>query len=1210
MEASARFPVPRRSYADMTSTPQSNMYPSQASIAQLYDHPPLQSPYSSPQKTVSYRKTVYNSPRPHAPLGKSYDAVAHNNITQTPKSTQPNGCALTDNQKYIETTPLPTPNDNLIELLTCTLINIISKFSEALPPNVTILVQQLLTKLIVNNGPVSPTVEQLQAILGTIPSPLIVLGDFNCHHTMWGSHFNDPLSSSLLDLLDDLNLCVLNDGSATRRIAPTQNPSSPDLSLASPTLINKLIWHILPNSYAADDSIPIKNSTINKICSPPWWDNECTTSVKQRKDAENTYALNLTMDNYLAFRKICASTKRLLAKKKKIGWQKFCESLSPRTHPSVVWKKLNSFRKGCTSVEATSNDPLPWLNNLYNNLAPPFAPSQDCLPIPSPPVSNDRMDEPFSYPELCCALDHLRDSSPGIDGIPYSFIHRISISAKKKLLEILNAVFVSGNVPESWKTQIVVPILKPGKDASDASSYRPIALSSVLAKIMEHLLKNRLEWILENKNLLPNSQFGFRRGRGTIDSLSILTNEVRLAFSKNQHLIGVFLDVSSAYDNVQLPILRQKLQKLSIPARLTNIICNLFMARSISLRFQGSLHPPRLVWKGLPQGSVLSPLLFNLYTCDLETSVSCFCNTLQYADDIALYLASDSLPGIVSGLNNALWYLHQWLEDHGLALSIPKCTAVVFTRKRQIPPIHLSLNGQNIKTEDKVKFLGIILDSKLSGLHHLTYISNKCESAINVLKALSGVRWGSHPYSQKLLYNSIVRSHFDYGCFLLEPSNKIALAKLDRIQSRCLRLVLGAMKSSPNNAVQVECVDPPLQLRRQFLSDRFFLNAYQYNDHPLVAALETLSDLASTSAYWSRKDPSPILKSFHTIKALPYSIIRTHRNPIFEYDYNSLIFHPTVHLNFNIQKHSITANQDFNKIIEEYFRDWVLVYTDASKLSNDGNTGAAVWIPKYNILLSFKCPPPTSIVTGESIAILEAVLYVESHQINKTLILSDSLSCLQDIQKYPFHAKNNSIISLEIRQSLYKCHNSGINVALAWIPSHSGIIGNESVDSWARQAVSMGNTTHNKCYARDLRAQAKPQLMQAWHHLWQKTRLEKGKYYGSIQPEIPSKPWFFSQRSLDKWVTSVICRLRLGHICTPTFLFKIRVRDHSLCECGLDEGTLEHIFFTCQNLSVPLYDMLPRNIARPINIPFLLTLAHSPLVKILAKFIAVNNIKI
>ena len=126
-------------------------------------------------------------------------------------------------------------------------------------------------------------------------------------------------------------------------------------------------------------------------------------------------------------------------------------------------------------------------------------------------------------------------------------------------------------------------------------------------------------------------------------------------------------------------------------------------------------------------------------------------------------------------------------------------------------------------------------------------------------------------------------------------------------------------------------------------------------------------------------------------------------------------------------------------------------------------------------------------------------------------------------------------------------------------------------------------------------------MRDTWNTCWQSTRMRVGKHFSSIQPELPSRPWFFKRKSIPKNITSAIIRLRLGHVCTPVFLKKIRVRDHSLCECGLAEGTLEHVFLDCSNIVTPLYDILPSKILRPVNINYLLTLVHSTFVYTLCK---------
>ncbi|XP_045783719.1 uncharacterized protein LOC123879877 [Maniola jurtina] len=611
-----------------------------------------------------------------------------------------------------------------------------------------------------------------------------------------------------------------------------------------------------------------------------------------------------------------------------------------------------------------------------------------------------------------------------------------------------------------------------------------------------------------------------------------------------------------------------------------------------------------MVWKGLPQGSVLSPLLYNIYTYDLEMSVESFCNILQYADDIALYASSNSMDEISTCLNSALYYLGQWLSDHGLTLSIDKCKAVIFTRRRQIPIPNVMFEDQHISLACKTKFLGVVLDSRLNGVAHSDYVTRKCESNINILRALSGVWWGAHPYTQKLLYNAIIRSHMDYGLFILDPINKSASEKLNKIQYKCLRLILGAMKSSPTNVLQVECVDPPRLLRAQYLSDRFICKVLQLSSHPLLDKLHKLSSVLRPN----HTRPC-LLKSFVKYTQLPHPLYSSPKLPLFSSSFAGLTYNPPI-ASLGLHKDTSEANAKFNEILQNNWSDSLAIYTDASKLSNNGCVGAACWIPKYKIVLQYKCPPETSVFTGESIAILEATLFIESHNVQQSIILTDSLSCLQALKGNPFRSKALISIIFKIKETLYSCHQKGLSVTLAWIPSHSGIKGNESADSYAKLATESGSLTYFKNHSQDLCALAKTDLINSWNTLWIESKSVKGKYYASLQSEIPRRPWFFFHQNMVRWVASTITRLRIGHSCTPVHLAKLRIRDHSLCECGLDEGSPSHILFSCPRLVYKLYDVLPPKIPRPLSVECLLMFVFSPYVKFLCKYIKSNKIKL
>ncbi|XP_026332286.1 uncharacterized protein LOC113239448 [Hyposmocoma kahamanoa] len=362
------------------------------------------------------------------------------------------------------------------------------------------------------------------------------------------------------------------------------------------------------------------------------------------------------------------------------------------------------------------------------------------------------------------------------------------------------------------------------------------------------------------------------------------------------------------------------------------------------------------------------------------------------------------------------------------------------------------------------------------------------------------------------------------------------------------------MKSSPINGLQIECVDPPLYLRRQFLSDRFFIKAVQHASHPLLERLQMLSQATRESANY--KTPC-VLHSFNKFWKPSLPIEQFTRLPIFNNNFKSLTFKPEIILNFGINKDSPHASKLLKEKLATKYEGWLPIYTDASKLQEGGAVGSAVWIPAYKVLLNYKLPPLTSVFTGEAVSLLEAIQFAESHNLG-----------------------------------------------------HCGIPGNETADLCAKQAITSGSPTYDKVYHHDLLTLAHDHLLRSWQVDWQNTRNRAGKYYYEIQKCIPNKPWFFKQKLFSKQAVSIICRLRLGHACTPVHLAKIRIRDTSLCECGVEDGTTDHVLFNCPKLNISLYDLLPQDVPRPTNIKCILEMSKPSPFKILKKFLAINQLKL
>ncbi|RVE51889.1 hypothetical protein evm_003509 [Chilo suppressalis] len=226
------------------------------------------------------------------------------------------------------------------------------------------------------------------------------------------------------------------------------------------------------------------------------------------------------------------------------------------------------------------------------------------------------------------------------------------------------------------------------------------------------------------------------------------------------------------------------------------------------------------------QGSPISPLLFGVYTsqinnCLTDSSVRC----LLFADDIVLYSVNKDVNSVVRNLNNGLSQIQCFYNSLNLAINIEKSGAMIFSRKHvdtdNSSPV--LFNNVPIRWLNNKKFLGIHLDSKLTFELHINHLIKSASQGLNILRSLAGVHWGSDPKILSMLYKSIVRSHFDYSSVAYMNTNVSLLRKLDIIQNRALRIITGAMCSTPINAMEAESCIVPLKIRRLQIVMKFCL---------------------------------------------------------------------------------------------------------------------------------------------------------------------------------------------------------------------------------------------------------------------------------------------------------------------------------------------------------------------------------------------------
>lgn len=910
----------------------------------------------------------------------------------------------------------------------------------------------------------------------------------------------------------------------------------------------------------------------------PWWDDECSSVVKKSKQALNFYRSHPSIENYITYKKLDAAKKKTLCEKKKNGWKSLCESFNRFTPISMIWNYMKKFKR-LSIQKLPKNDE--WIPSFFNKYAPPSPPEKNIdntlLQQYFSQIGHSKaafLSQPFSMEEFDIALQSRRNTTPGLDEIPYELIRHLHDNAKHLLLKIFNLLWREQAIPESWKTQCVIPIIKPDKPPNDCNSYRPISLASCIGKIFECMLKIRLDHYVESNNILPNEQFGFRKGRSAAESFTSFVSEIRNSFHSHSSTACVFLDVQGAFDNVNPSILIGILSDIGVPGHVCKWIFNFLYNRTMYVKFNNILHGPKHVFKGTMQGATISPLLYNLYTSQInqylkQTDVK----FLQFADDLLIYTVNRNVNIAVHSLNVALTEIHHfYCNKLKLNISPSKSGAMIFSKKYDVCNSVIYFNNSPLPWIQDKKFLGVCLDRKLTFENHINLLIKSSTKALNILRSLAGVNWGSDPKILSMLYKSLVRSHFDYSSLAYMNCNVTLLKKLDIIQNKALRIITGAMCSTPINAMQCESCIPPLILRRIQLASNFCLKLISSDNKSVMDRI-----LPPQSFQMSSTPPPKIsgseLISGHTpellriamnIYELSINIYKAKPWPLYKTNFVILVNKP-----YNILRDKINNQMELNQLMEN--KSYYKLYTDGSK-SENGVT-SAFYDPQLQMVKSHKIDNNSSIFTAESYAMLLALQHIKNIYISSDiLILTDSKSLLMALDNNSQRYNLNYII-YNIRKIVYEISQlTGKIINFLWVPSHCGITGNEIVDCAARNGFDADHSSLMKIPHTDYQAAITHDLKRLWHEYWNIASTQKGKWYATIQGSPPAKPWYtYKNENIDnrKFIT-ILNRLRFGHCHIPTHLNRLNLIPSAACSHCNEEpaADLEHLFMKCRKFGL------------------------------------------
>ena len=332
----------------------------------------------------------------------------------------------------------------------------------------------------------------------------------------------------------------------------------------------------------------------------------------------------------------------------------------------------------------------------------------------------------------------------------------------------------------------VKPLFKKGSRL-DASNYRPVSILPIVSKILERAVYNQVVGYLDKNNLMYENQSGFRKAYSTDTCLINLTDQIKLDMSKGLYVGMVLIDLQKAFDTVDHEILCKKLKSMGINS--TEWFQSYLGGRNQVVEANDTLSEPGIVNCGVPQGSILGPLLFLCYINDMPISLKC--KLLLYADDSALLISGKEPNIIAEELSNELSSCRNWLIDNKLSLHLGKTEAILFGTRYNLNKVNsfeVICNNEVIQNVKNVKYLGIQLDEDLAGESIVKEIAKKINSRLRFLYRYKDYLTTE---SRKTLCTALIQCHFDYSCSSWFPGiNKGLSDKLQVLQNRMIRFIL------------------------------------------------------------------------------------------------------------------------------------------------------------------------------------------------------------------------------------------------------------------------------------------------------------------------------------------------------------------------------------------------------------------------------------
>ena len=871
----------------------------------------------------------------------------------------------------------------------------------------------------------------------------------------------------------------------------------------------------------------------------PWWTRELYNLRQQlRKSRRQLYQNSGTVTTDMV-QQLKAAYQREMRKAKASAWKRFCTEEFNEDPYKAVKKAAGKLQteKEVSMIRTPEGQLTTSATEILTALAETFFPKDKHIPDPSTLMISGKAHEIISiFQQMDVAnIPHLseneldrailsmkKNKAPGRDGITAEHVQHYYGTIKTHLQFIINACLQLSYFPTKWKEAQVLTIPKPGKpDYSDPKAYRPISLLPVLGKVLEKVILARLQYHDSVTNWFSENQHGFRSGKSTVTALQALIKQASHGFNMKAFTACALLDIQGAFDNTWHDSIIANLEKNNCPRYLNKMIQSFLSERTAVMQ----LHETEItvdIERGCPQGSTLSPMLWNIVIDDaLRLNLPPGVKIQAFADDLIITKTGCAQLPLQQAIQRATDQLINWGKGMKLEFSGPKTELIIFTRKQKtFDDFHITVNGIKIDASPTVKYLGVTLDSKMTWKDHIELKCIKTKQTIMNLRRYSKLTWGANRNILSKLYESIAKPMLLYAASIWVNATKFKWCKtrLRSVQRLMLMTTCRSFKSISTKSVLVLTNSLPMEMTAQDLATRAAIKAAD-TKNPLILSILEKSGVDQAAV----DKPS----NSYLCKLPPYS-----------------------HYPFTVN----WASDNFPSLFPTS-TNVMHVFTDGSKMP--GKTGYAVIFARSNGSIDSikqRLPNSCNIFEAEAYAIQRALNETSKKVENgsSVSIYTDSKSVLQAIVS---HGKSIAAIT-SIQMTAFELTKS-FNIQFTWIPGHRNIEGNEMADRAAKEAAS---------------SQEEPQQAQtSWSlfkdliskHFW---NVWSSEWIVETESSKITKRFFpttsAAQILKHKHLPHQLIQILSGHSRLRTFLHRINASENSTCNCGQEETT-EHFLFHC-----------------------------------------------